>query len=497
VVRQLTDRRARRWVALALLCVAVGFAGVAATAATGAPSLPSATTGPTAPLATGLTDRVFLGPQAPTAFAMARQAGATYARLIVSWASIAPKTLPSHGFDPTDPNSPYYRWSSVDASVSAAEAAGITPIVNIVGPPPWAYKVPRGTWTGGSPNTSDLGAFATALARHYDGSGPAPAVHAFSVWNEPNYNKNLYPQDPTYYRSMVNAVADAVHGVDPSNLALAGELAPFRHTSSSQDKNHPIPPLTFMRSMLCLSNTKPVHRTCNTPAEFDVWTHHPYSNSGPFGRAEASGGVELGDLPKMNALLKTAERLGAITSAHPVQFWVTEVGWSSNPPNRNGVPMGLESRWVAESMYQMWKSGVTLGTWFLLQDRSVHTPWQSGLYFSSSSLADAQAKPLLSPFRFPFVAYLQPRGNVLVWGRDATSDSQDVTIQQQNSAGGPWNTVATVTSNSYGIFRATLPLRAKKAYSLRASAPGSGMSQAFSLRVPGNENMPVVPFPKN
>jgi len=487
-----------RRIGLALLCVAV--AGVAATAAmarTSAPPLLVATTGPTPPLATGIGDPTFQGPQRTTAFAMARQAGATYVRLIVSWTLIAPKTLPGSGFHQADPTSPYYDWSSLDASLSAAQAAGITPILDILRPPSWAYSVKPGGWTGGSPNVADLGAFATALATRYDGSGPAPAAHIFSVWNEPNYNKNLYPQDASFYRAMVNAVADAVHGVDPSNLVLAGELAPFKHTPSTRDRNHVIPPLTFMRTMLCLSSTKPVHRTCSTPAKFDVWTHHPYSDAGPYGKAKSSGGVELGDLPKMNALLKTAAHLGSIVSAHPVQFWVTEVGWSSNPPNANGVPVWLEARWVAESMYQMWKSGVTLGTWLLLRDEPTNTPFQSGLYYRSSSLADAVAKPLLTPFRFPFVAYLASHGNVDIWGRDPTSDMRDVTIQQRKGASGSWTSVAVITSNKYGIFKATLSLGAKSTYFLRAVVPGVGVSAVFSLAVPRNENLNVVPFPLN
>jgi hypothetical protein len=485
-----------RWAVLALVCVAVaGVAATAATARTDARPLLVATTGPTAPLATGIADPVFLGPQATTAYTFASQAGATYARFVVSWASIAPKTLPVSGFDPTDPASPYYNWSSLDASISAAEAAGITPILDIGSPPSWAYSVPPETWTGGSPQIPALRAFATAIATHYDGSGPAPAAHVFSVWNEPNYSKNLYPQSASFYRSMVNAVADAVHAVDPANLVLAGELAPFRHTPATRDRNHAISPVTFMRNMLCLSSTTPVHRTCNTQAKFDVWTHHPYSNTGPFGHAKSSGGVELGDLPKMGHLLQTAEQLGAIASAHPIQFWVTEVGWSSNPPNKHGVPIVLEARWVAESMYQMWRSGVTLGTWFQLWDKSISTPFQSGLYFRSPSLADAQPKLLLPPFRFPFVAYLKPHGKVQIWGRDATSDMQDVAIQEQTRAGGQWTTVATITSNSYGIFQATLSLGAKYSYWLRASVPGSGNARPFALWVPRNENMEVTPFP--
>ncbi|HEY2353726.1 MAG TPA: carboxypeptidase-like regulatory domain-containing protein [Gaiellaceae bacterium] len=486
-----------RWIALPLVCAVI--AGVAATAATARmdarSSLPTATTGPTAPLATGLVGREFQGSERTTADAMAAAAGVSYIRLMVPWAAIAPKTLPASGFDPTDPTSPYYDWGGLDATVSSVQAAGLTPILDIVRTPDWAYKVLPGTWSGGSPNLAQLRAFATAIARHYDGSGPTAAVHAFSVWNEANFTKNLYPQSPAYYRSMVNAVADGVHGVDRSDLVIAGELAPFRHTKTTKDRNNTIPPMTFMRAMLCISNTTPAKRTCAAQARFDVWAHHPYSDTGPYGKAKSTGGVELGDLPKMGALLQTAEQLGAIASAQPVQFWVTEFGWSSNLPNKHGVPMDLEARWVPESMYQMWQSGVTVGFWYLLEDRPAQTPFQSGLYFRSSPLADAKAKPLLTPFTFPFVAYLKPHGKVFIWGRDATSDTQNVAIQRQTRRGGKWTTVATITSNSDGIFTATLALGATYLDSLRASAPGSGTSRGFALTVPRNENMDVTPFP--
>jgi hypothetical protein len=491
-----TSRYAVRWIALPLVCAAVaGAAATAATARTGGSSVFVGATGPTAPLATGIGDPVFLGPQAATAYAMARQTGATYARLVVKWSSIAPKTLPAGTFNRSDPTSPYYDWHALDASLSAAQTAGMTPILDIVSAPGWAYSVKPSNGFGGTPKIFELRAFATAIAAHYDGS--APAAHIFSVWNEPNYTKNLYPQNASTYRAMVNAVADAVHGVDPSDLVLAGELAPFKHTLATRDRNHAIPPLTFMRTMLCLSNTTPVHRTCSTPAKFDVWVHHPYSETGPFGKAKTKGGVELGDLPAMNTLLKTAVRLGSIVSANPVQFWVTEVGWSTNPPNLNGVPMLLEARWMSEAMYQMWRSGVTVATWFLLRDEPQNTPFQSGLYFRSPEVANSVSKPLLAPFRFPFVAYLKPFGAVQIWGRDATSDMQEVTIQEQTRPNGLWKTVATIKTNKYGIFQASLPIQAKRAYNLQAVAPGSGSSRAFSLTVPRDENLIVAPFPKN
>jgi hypothetical protein len=71
-----------------------------------------------------------------------------------------------------------------------------------------------------------------------------------------------------------------------------------------------------------------------------------------------------------------------------------------------------------------------------------------------------------------------------VWGRDATSDKETVTIQLRHGRGGKWRTVALVRSNQSGIFQATLRLKATKSDWLRAVAPGSGKSLAFSLTVP-------------
>jgi hypothetical protein len=165
---------------------------------------------------------------------------------------------------------------------------------------------------------------------------------------------------------------------------------------------------------------------------------------------------------------------------------VTEIGWDTNPPRKHGVPLSLEARWTAESMYQMWHSGVSLATWFLLQDRASPSPYQSGLFFHSKTLRQAKAKPMRAAFRFPFVAYLGT-GTVRVWGRNATSKKVAVAIQRRHGSKGAWRTVARVRANRYGIFLATLKLSAVKTDWLRATAPGSGNSLAFSLTVPKNQ----------
>jgi hypothetical protein len=437
----------------------------------------------TLPLRTGLLDPLFSGPDRQTAFAMAEATGATYVRLSVVWRAIAPATQPD-GFVASDPTSAGYRWTGIDSIVEQSEAAGLTPILDISSVPDWAYVVRPKAPNGGTPGATDLGDFASALATHFNGGiQDVPAQHVFQVWNEPNLSLDLNPVKPSTYRGLVNAVADAVHGVDPANLVVAGGLDPFGHPKTKRQKWYSIAPLAYMRSLLCLSKGTHPHATCHNPVHFDVWSHHPYTFGGPFGHSKNPDDVELGDLPRIRALLKAGARLHHVVSAHPLQFWVTEFGWDTNPPRRHAASLNLAARWTAESLHQMWLSGVSLVTWFLLEDYPGRSPYQSGLYFHTSSLDNARAKPVLTAFRFPFVAYLGKK-TVSVWGRNTTSTKTLVTVQLAHHRGGPWRTVAAFRTNASGIFQANLKLKATKKDWLRAIAPLYSKSLAFSLTVP-------------
>ena len=465
------------FLAAAVLCLAA--AAASATLAASSSHKTYSTPG-TAPLRTALFDPFHMSGGSSRPYQMTRKAGAQFVRLSVRWNAIAPATRPA-GFDPTDPTSPGYSWGSLDAAVEAAQGAGLTPILDLQGIPKWAYAHRPSGVNAGSPKPADLGDFATAVATHYDGENNVPDVNIYEVWNEPNLSLDLSPTSPSIFRSMVNTVADSVHAVDPSNLVVAGDLDPFGHPKSKKQAWNSAYPLAFMRSMLCISKGAHPHSTCSAKVNFDVWSHHPYSFGGGFGKASVPDDIELGDLPRMRAVLQAGVRLHHVVSTHPVQFWVTEFGWDTRPPRAGAAPMSLATRWTAESLYQAWRSGISLFTWFDLEDQSGTGPYKSGLYFHASSLSKAKPKPLLTAFRFPFVAYLHG-STVYVWGRDATSDKQRVTIQLRH--GGSWRTAAYVVANGNGIFKATLRLSATKQDSLRAVAPGSGKSFAFSLTVP-------------
>jgi hypothetical protein len=176
--------------------------------------------------------------------------------------------------------------------------------------------------------------------------------------------------------------------------------------------------------------------------------------------------------------------------------WVSEFSWASNPPRPQAVPILLERRWVAETLYRSWQAGVSEFTWYSLRDEQDTTPpQQEGLYYECpQGIYCDQPKPAAAAFRFPFVAYTAAHHRVLVWGRTPAGAPGRVRVQWQQ--GRRWRTLATLRTDGDGIFtaRPVLPRGANsKSAQLRALQLGGGeASPAFSLhRTP---DILVTPF---
>lgn len=383
--------------------------------------------------------------------------GVTAIRLMVNWASVAP-TVTASGFDAADSADPQYRWGPVDAAVQAATDAGLQPIIDVADAPAWAQDGPPKQYYGPvRPHAADLAAFAHAIATRYSGAFDGlPRVRDWMFWNEPNLVFDLRPQfehgqavSPAIYRTLLNTFADEIHGVHPDNTVIAGATAPFTsRTGATADWG--VAPLTFMRNLLCLS--KKLEATCKARVKFDVWAHHPYTSGGPSHHANLPNDVSLGDLPEMRAVLQAGVRSHHVVSRHAPQFWVTEFSWDTNPPDPKAVPIGLQSRWVAEALETMWRAGVSLVTWFTLQDDPMSmSPYQSGLYF-----ADGKPKPTLTAFRFPFVVRADA-SRLHVWARTPAGAPGTITVQLRQHG---WRTVARLHADRYGIVDATIQGRA-------------------------------------
>lgn len=408
-------------------------------------------------LQTALLDPATLVDGSATAYARVADAGATAIRLVADWSTVAP----SKPANPSDPTSAGYDWSSVDRQVQAAAAAHLQPILDLIDAPAWAMTSPAAGMPATVPSASDYGQFALAAATRYDGAGSLPRVTYWDVWNEPNLTPDFTPQflagspySPGWYRGMVNALATSVKSVHADNLVIAGETAPFFDNTSSVTAVDPDwGPLSFMRDLLCLSAT--LTPTCSTPAEFDIWAHHPYPSGGPDHHATLANDASIADMPKVSAILDAAWSAGHITAPAPPELWATEIGWDTNPPNANGVPMVLATRWTAEALYRLWSDGVSLVTWFSLRDYPSTSQYQSGLYYRGATLAADTPKPILAAFRFPFVAY-PTEGGVSVWGRTPAGQAGTVTVQQLTGSPPTWTTIGTLTPNSYGIVTGVL-----------------------------------------
>src|SRR5207253_2163622 len=224
---------------------------------------------------------------------------------------------------------------------------------------------------------------------------------------------------PQWYRDMLNAFASSVHSVHTDNLVIAGGLAPF---TSFAGKQHlwGVAPLEFMRLMLCMS--KRLKPTCSNHSSFDIWSHNPYTSGGPTHHALLPDDVSIGDLPQMRRLLLAAIRSHHVATSKHVQFWVTEFGWDSSPPDPQGVPLRLHARWVAEALYRLWEAGVSMVAWYKLRDEPFKSSLvQSGLYFRGLNVVGDRPKPALEAFRFPLVAFRQNQYRAFTWGRTPIS----------------------------------------------------------------------------
>lgn len=401
----------------------------------------------------------------PLGFRHVRRAGARLVLGQVLWERVAPGSPPA-GWDPSDPADPSYDWAPVDAWVTNAVAAGLTPVLQVASAPAWAERCRAAEGIRPhvvcDPAPAMLAEFAIAAARRYSGRfAGLPRVRYWQGLNEPNLSLFFNPQfggdgkpvSPALYRELIDAFYAAVKSVDRSNLVLAAGLGPIARPG------HTIGPMRFARLLLCMRGRRrprPANGNCGGGVHFDIFDVHPYTTGGPTHRGRADD-VQIADLPKLRSLLRAADRAGRIRGAfRRTPLWVTEFSWDSSPPDPGGLTMPILVRWTAEALHTAWRAGVGRFFWFSLRDhapnpsRPFSETHESGLYFRGATLAEDRPKRVLHAFRFPFVAHSR-RGGIAFWGRTPNGRYGRVAIQVRR--GGHWRTIAVAHAAGTGIFR--------------------------------------------
>ncbi len=374
------------------------------------------------PLITGVTD---IGSSAPLAYTRTRQTGARLVRIALHWESVVPQTEPTN-WNPTDPQDPHYNWETSDAEITRAVQAGLTPVLQVGGAPKWAQRCQT-----------------PSVLPSYVLCDPAPAALAYFA---------AAAVSPSLYRDLINAFYGAVKSVDPTNLVLAAGLGPIAIPRWT------IGPMSFARQLLCMKGTqhpRPIAGSCGGGVHFDIFAIQPYTTGSPTHEGKVND-VEMGDLPKLQALLAAADKAGRIKGQYRrTPLWITEFSWDTKPPDPGGLSMKIARRWVPEALYRAWKAGVTRFFWYSLRDGE-HTPSssykeanESGLYFRGPTLEQDQPKAILATFKFPFVSYPLKNG-LSFWGRTPSSASGKVAIQLWRE--GKWRNVLVANADAAGIF---------------------------------------------
>lgn len=399
----------------------------------------------------------------------AHAAGGSVWRFQLLWSSVSPTKPPSLA-EAADPNWSGYDWGPTDDLLQEIVAAGMTPLIAVQNAPSWAdaagapASAPAGTW---KPSPTWYGAFATALAKRYSGTfvptGAAaalPAVRDWEAWNEPNLSVYLTPQwtskkkpaSPAIYRALLDAFYKSVKKVAPSDMVAGGTTAPFGDPPGGQR----MPPVTFWRSLLCLTQGAHPHSThCGHKVYMDAVSHHPYPLGPPTTHAADPGDISVPDLGKITSLVPIAERAGTLVPRTHKPLWITELSWDTNPPNPNGQTPALQAEYLEGALYVLWKQGASLITWWNVRDDIYSPGWKdtlaSGIYYDGATPTLDTPKPSYTAYAFPFTAY-RKNGVAQLWGMAPSAGP--VSIQVEN--GTTWTTVLTLQAAADRIFTGTL-----------------------------------------
>ena len=485
--------------ALAFCALAAGLSAPAALASTTQQSI--------------IEDDVALHTNMTGTLATMRELGATTVKVAVYWNSLAPNPNSSKepkNFSPTNP-ADYVNWGFYDALVRQATSDGLKVGFMPTSPvPKWALGPgdPRGShiytdeW---KPSATLFGDFVKAIGKRYDGTYipagqalPLPAVHWWSIWNEPNYGPDLAPQaidnNTVYegadmYRGLLNSAWNALAATGhktSNNTILIGETAPRGVVGRGfPGSGSGTVPITFIQSLYCvngsdqeLTGTAAAKNGCpgnagkfrsQNPALFasSGFAAHPYAQGTPpnvptyqcginkfcFNAKTKRSSPGYADFAEVGRLENLLHRV----TGKSVPVWNTEFGYWTNPPDRarGSLPVSTASLYMNWAEYLSYKNPIWASySQYLLVDPS------SGEFADGLELAGGQHLANFDAFEVPLYLPTTSAGHASsleVWGgvRPAGYSLAPTLAQIQFQPGsrGAFKTVQMVTiTNSRGYF---------------------------------------------
>ena len=397
-----------------------------------------------------------------------RGMGVKSVRIFVRWADIAPtrtaKKAPA-GFDASNPNDHNYTWGKIDRAVGATVGTGMKVYLTITGSGPlWAMSSPSNGSNGRrNPNPAKYAQFAEAVAKRYGSQ-----VSDYILYNEPNQTlwlqdqstckkRKCVPHAPHVYRKLVRAAYPKVKAADPGSTVLIGALAPSGTTPTA--RSHNLRPLTFLRAFGCVDKKYKSIRSgeCKgfKPAMGDGFAYHPHGvGLAPNKHAKNRDAAQMADIGRLTSALDklTRKKRLKVNGASKFPLYFDEYGYQTNPPDRFGVSLSLQAKYLRQGAYVAWRSSrVRLLTQYsYIDDKGSSSGWQAGLFTTAGI-----AKPAFAVFPNPFWAQKIKTGTVQLWGQ-VRPGSGVRSVQLQRRSGNSWVTIQTVNTNSSGYYYANV-----------------------------------------
>lgn len=260
-----------------------------------------------------------------------------------------------------EPRPGAWDWTFSDAAMLAVLSRGIN-VLGVLGPSVgWATPFPNDTPNDVSfyaPDPDRFIAYVQAVVGRY-----RLYVKHWEIWNEPDNVHFWKPQpDPRAYAQLLIRASAAIKAIDPDAQVLIGGFNPFD--------------TTFVRTVAAAGAWN----------SFDIIAIHPYVD--PYGPEEGN----IAAAP--DAVRALARQYGE----KPI--WVTELGWSSGPGDRDALGFTDEQEqadYLVRALLLLWQAGVERSFWYTLKD-DPGNPY--GLMRLGSGRADyTQPKPAYTAFR--------------------------------------------------------------------------------------------------
>jgi hypothetical protein len=443
-----------------------------------------------------------------------KQIGVDYVRVTVLWSVVANNAFNTPArrkrFKPDDPRTyPKLNWDRYDELVKSAQKLHIGVYFDVTGPGPPQYMGHTKDKTIAAaykPNAKQFYKFVKAVGKRYSGTYRdenygltiLPAVHFWSLWNEPNQGAWLAPQyvggkpySPRLYRELYlrghQALAETGHGGD---VILAGETAPLG--SNARGARSPMRPAKFIRELFCVqpnglpyTGSAASARGCSLFQKFAPqggwqmtgWAHHPYTKKlAPTQRDPSPDSISFANIGDLGKLLDSiANTTHYIPAGQPV--FLTEFGYETSPPDKfSGIPLDIQAAWINLGDEIAYKDPrIASNAQFLFKDQPPLKKYTKGTkkywftYQSGLRYANGTAKPAYIAYAFPFnMTPLPPAadgsGQFDAWGQmrflPNFTTGVSAALQWRPSGSPTWTDVTTIpVTNPAGFFEATVPAR--------------------------------------